>query len=361
VTLLDRYEAGVADGRWVADPAQRAALLPLDRLYRELTERSDSSWLSRWLGPFRRHAPPRGVYLWGGVGRGKTFLMDLFHDSLPEVPRLRMHFHRFMGRVHAEMHRLGEVEDPLALIARDFAEAYDLLCFDEFVVIDIADAMILGRLFQQLFDRGVAIVATSNSAPADLYRDGLQRAKFLPAIAAIKTHCEVHALDSPTDWRLRALTQAPVYHHPDGPAAESALAATFQRLSTARPDPRPDFIIGDRPIPVLRRAGDVIWFHFDALCRGPRAVADYIEIARSFHSVLLSGVPRLDETLEDEARRFVHLVDEFYDRRVKLFVAAATAPETLYQGWKVRFEFARTVSRLTEMQSEHYLGQPHQP
>lgn len=361
MSLIARYEAGIGEGRWTDDPAQRAALQPLERLHRELSSRSEGAWFSRWLGPFRRQAAPRGVFLWGGVGRGKTFLMDLFHDSLPELPRLRMHFHRFMGRVHAELHRLGEVEDPLALIARDFADAYDLLCFDEFVVIDIADAMILGRLFQQLFERGVAVVATSNSAPAELYREGLQRAKFLPAIAAIEAHCEVHALDSPTDWRLRALTQAPVYHHPDGPAAEAALAASFQRLTTTQADPRPEFIVEDRPIAVRRRAGDVIWFHFDALCRGPRAVADYIEIARSFHSVLLSGVPLLTEAMEDEARRFVHLVDEFYDRRVKLFIAAEVPPEALYQGFRVRFEFARTVSRLTEMQSEHYLAQPHQP
>jgi len=356
-TPLARYQAGVAAGAWTDDAAQRLALRQLTRIHEALKHRAEPSW---WQRLWSRTPPaPRGLYLWGGVGRGKTFVMDLFFDGLPTARKLRLHFHRFMGRVHAELGALKDQEDPLALVAAQFAERAQVLCFDEFFVSDIADAMLLGRLLEHLFARGVVLVATSNVRPDLLYRDGLQRARFLPAIAAIQQHCEVLELASTQDYRLRALSQAEVYHTPLGAAAEQALAEAFDRLATAAPDARASLSVNSREIPMLRRAGDLIWFHFDALCRGPRAAADYIEIAQSFPSVLLSGVPVFGAQDDNEARRFVHLIDEFYDRSVKLILSAAASPDALYRGPGLRAEFERTRSRLIEMQSQDYLGREH--
>lgn len=354
---LGRYQAGVAAGAWSDDAAQRLALKQLTRIHEALKPRAERGWWQRlWSAP---PPPLRGLYLWGGVGRGKTFLMDLFFDGLPTARKQRLHFHRFMGRVHAELREVKDQEDPLAVVAAHFAERVRVLCFDEFFVSDIADAMLLGRLLEHLYARGVVLVATSNVRPDLLYKDGLQRARFLPAIAAIERHCEVLELASAQDYRLRALTQAEVYHTPLGAAAETALAQAFGRLATAAPDPRPALSVNGRDIPLLRRAGDLIWFHFDALCRGPRAASDYIEIAQSFPTVLLSGVPVFGAGDDNEARRFVHLIDEFYDRSVKLILSADAAPVALYRGDRLRPEFERTCSRLIEMQSEAYLGREH--
>ncbi len=353
MTPLQAFDARVAAGDSSDDPAQRRALAALTRIYDEIEAGRSRSWLQRAI---QGRVTARGLYLWGGVGRGKTFLMDLFFDQLP-VDGGRLHFHRFMGRVHAELARLSEVEDPLQRVAQQLADEARVWCLDEFVVSDIGDAMILGRLLKHLFAQGVTLVTTSNTQPNQLYRNGLQRAQFLPAIALIEQHCEVLELVSAQDYRLRALTQASVYHTPLGATAEAALERAFARLAPCANDPRAAIVINGRDVPVKRRADDVIWFTFDALCRGPRSAADYIEIAQTFSTVLLSDVPVFDVLSENEAKRFVHLIDEFYDRRIKLLLSAAASPVALYRGERIRAEFERTASRLIEMQSEAYLAE----
>jgi cell division protein ZapE len=358
------YAAGVAAGRWSDDPVQRAALLEFDRLHAALAmqanpPRSLFGRLQHRFGGRQRPSSPRGIYLWGGVGRGKTFLVDLFYEQLPITAKRRVHFHRFMGEVHAQLRALGERQDPLVDVAAAFAAELRVLCLDEFFVSDIGDAMILARLLDQLFARGVVLVTTSNSEPAQLYRDGLQRARFLPAIALLEKHCVLHRMDSHNDYRLRALTQAPIYHHPLGTDADAALAGIYQRLTAEAVADSEPLVINERVIPAVERAEGVAWFEFAALCEGPRSVADYIEIARDFHTVLLAGVPQFDSRSENEARRFVNLVDEFYDRNVNLILSAAVPLIALYRGERLRGEFERTQSRLIEMQSEAYLARAH--
>jgi cell division protein ZapE len=249
--------------------------------------------------------------------------------------------------------------DPLLKIAGDLAQKVRVLCFDEFFVSDIADAMILGRLMEGLFAHGVTLVATSNVAPDDLYKDGLQRDRFLPAIAAIKSHVSVLKLDGPVDYRLRALTHAEIYHHPSDAAAEANLARWFEELAQGAGTKNRDLDLNGRPVRARRSADGVAWFDFAALCEGPRAAADYIELAKMYHSVIVSRVPQLTRETEDAARRFITLVDEFYDRGVNLILAGAVPLEQLYAGEKLQFEFRRTLSRLKEMQSEEYLARPH--
>ncbi len=353
------YAEGVAAGRWSEDPAQRAALVEFDRLYAELQQPLAQGWLDRVRG--RPLAPTRGLYLWGGVGRGKTFLVDLFFEHLPITGKRRVHFHRFMGEVHGRLRALGERPDPLLDIAADLAADLRVLCLDEFFVSDIGDAMILGRLLEALFARGVSLVTTSNTVPAQLYRDGLQRARFLPAIALIERHCVVHRMASDNDYRLRTLTQAPVYHHPLDAAAARALEDFYERLTQDTVRDGAPLTINDREIATVDCCDGVAWFDFAALCEGPRSVADYIEIARDFHTVLLAGVPRFGPADDNAARRFVHLVDEFYDRNVNLILSAAAPLAELYRGDKLAHEFQRTGSRLIEMQSEAYLAREHKP
>jgi cell division protein ZapE len=353
-----RYDAAVRAGERTDDPAQRAALVSLDRIAREVRARADAPLSERIARLFGRHKRVKGLYLWGGVGRGKTFLMDLLHESMPPELCVRLHFHRFMGRVHGELAKIRDRQDPLEEVAKRFAER-PLLCLDEFFVQDIA--MILSALLKHLMRAGATLVTTSNIPPKELYRDGLQRAKFLPAIARIERNCEVLKLDSPTDYRLRALTAAPVYHAPAGPAADEALAALFARVAPGTAKDAGEIAINHRAIAIRRRADGVAWFDFDALCEGPRAVADYIEIAKSFNTVLVSNVPRFDAFRDDAARRFVHLVDELYDRNVNLALSAAVPILELYAGERLALEFQRTQSRLLEMQSEEYLAREHRP
>ncbi|HJU25523.1 MAG TPA: cell division protein ZapE [Rhodanobacteraceae bacterium] len=353
-TPSQSYAQGVAAREWQDDPAQRAALGEFDRLREQLLA-AHGDWWSR----FRGRTAPEGIYLWGAVGRGKTMLMDLFAQSLPPGMVQRAHFHAFMLDVHARLRRLGGHRDPLREVAAQLAEHARVLCLDEFMVQDIGDAMILGNLLRAMFHRGVALVSTSNTAPQDLYRGGLQRARFEPAIALIERHCRVLQLVSPHDWRLRALTRERVYLTPPGPQAERMLAALFDNLAGGPVQQGGVLRINDRDIPVRRACAQAAWFDFAALCEGPRSSADYIELAREFPAILISEVPQFTPLGEDAARRFVQLIDELYDRRVKLALSAATPAVELYDGRRLRAEFARTASRLVEMQSTAYLAEAH--
>jgi cell division protein ZapE len=365
--LRAAYDAALARHGHRSDPAQLHAIARLDALAHRLraSARGDGTGvLSRWLGRLRgtaaSHDAGNGVYLWGGVGRGKTFLMDLFHAHVG-VPARREHFHRLMKDVHARLHELRDTADPLERVATDVAAGTRVLCLDELFVSDIADAMLLAGLFGGLRARGVTLVFTSNLPPAELYRDGLQRQRFLPAIALIEGHCEVINVDAGADYRLRQLEKAPLYLDADAPATQQQLLDRFADLAgTAGPAPGAIRIEG-RDIPCVARADEVIWFDFASLCEGPRSQADYVELAREFHTVLVSGVPRMDAVQDNAARRFIALVDEFYDRGVKLVIAAHAGIDDLYAGERLRFEFARTRSRLTEMQTHEYLARPHRP
>lgn len=340
------------------DAAQRAALREFARMEAALSGGAGGvrRWL-RFLDPGRPGVA--GLYLWGGVGRGKSFLMDGFFEYSAAAPKRRAHFHRFMQEVHHDLKRLQGTADPLDAVAARVAGEARLLCLDEFQVTDIGDAMIMQRLLEGLLARGVALVTTSNTAPAELYLHDLQRARFLPAIALIERRLVVHRMDAGTDYRQRVLEKAGVWHQPLDAAAEAAMQDAFVRLA-GEPGQAGALLIEGRPVPARRTAGGVAWFDFAALCDGPRAQADYIELARRFHTVLLSGVPRFQATGEsDRMRRFTWLVDEFYDRRVKLVVAARCEPAGLYEAVARTPEHERTASRLVEMQTHRYLGEAH--
>ena len=356
------YQREIDRGHRVEDAAQRAVLPVLDRIHAQLVERADDGVFTRFLTHFRAVPPVRGLYLHGGVGRGKTFLIDLLYETLPGKRKLRLHFHRFIGRIHDALRDFAGESDPLKLIARRFAAEAQLFCLDECFVNDIGDAMILGEFLTHLFDAGATLVTTSNLPPQRLYEHGLQRARFLPAIALIERHCDIVELASPTDHRLRALTQASVYHI-NASQADAAMARMFDDVAPDAGVREQPLRINDRDIPTRVRADGVCWFEFAALCEGPRAVADYIEIARSHNTVFLSNIPQFDSSqrLEDAAKRFIHLVDEFYDRNINLVVSAAAPPQSLYRGQRHNHEFARTASRLIEMQSAAYLAREHRP
>lgn len=360
-----RYLEGVAAHRWESDPTQLALLPEFDRMHAALcAEPANGNGLFGRLKSLLGNDPPEavpGLYLWGTVGRGKTFLMDLFVASLPHGVALRRHFHRFMGEVHESLRGLGEQQSPLVEVAAGIAGRCRVLCLDEFLVNDIGDAMILSNLLDALFARGVTLVTTSNTAPANLYRDGLQRARFLPAIALIEQRCHVVEMASSRDWRLRALTQAPVYLTPPGAEAHRALARIFASQANGNVQEDGVLHINSRGIPFHKRADNILWFDFAALCEGPRAVADYIALAKAGPAIIVSNVPQFTVYSEDAAKRFVQLVDEFYDRHVKLVLSAAAPITELYDGERLRAEFGRTESRLIEMQSEEYLALPHRP
>jgi cell division protein ZapE len=361
---LQKYEEQLTRSGFFDDPAQREVAGLLDELYRAFVarERLHASRLRRALrvlGIGAEPAPVRGLYLWGTVGRGKTLLMDLFYECLPEDVRLRMHFHRFMQRVHHQLTSLAGTPNPLQKVAERFASEASVLCFDEFAVSDIGDAMILAELLAELFRRGVTLVATSNVEPDKLYENGLQRRRFLPAIELIRQHTLIHQVGGDVDYRLRVLERAEIYHVPLDAGAERSLAQSFDALAPETPRDDVDLEIEGRMIRARRVAEDVAWFNFSDLCEGPRSQNDYIELSRIFHAVLISGVPRFNTRSEDAARRFISLVDEFYDHGVKLIVSAEAEPASLYGGERLRFEFERTVSRLLEMQSHDYLARSH--
>jgi cell division protein ZapE len=349
------YRRSLESRGFVPDPAQWRAVERLQRLFEEWSE-----YKARRSNALRRllvkPSLPKGVYLWGGVGRGKSFLMDAFYLCVPLVRKRRVHFHHFMREIHRELDEVKGAEDPIAEVAARTARRYRLVCFDEFHVADIADAMILGRYLAQALERGVEFVMTSNYHPDRLYADGLQRERFLPAIELLKSRLDVLEVDNGTDYRRLKMERLKVYH--TGPRAETELERIFGEIADVAEERHPLDVEGRR-IPYRKRAGGVVWFDFAVLCGGPRSYADYVDLAKRFHSVLLSGVPRLSAKQADAARRFTWLVDVFYDDRVKLVVSAETPPESIFgEGGDAKTaaaEFQRTVSRLHEMQSAEYL------
>lgn len=364
--LLSRYRAEIERSGYAFDPAQAGALERMEPLYAALTAepaqvraRGLRGLLRRLGGGAEVPSLPAGYYLFGGVGRGKTFVVDLFYEALADVPAWRIHFHQFMQFVHAGLKRAGEVEDPLKVVAGEIGTRARVVVLDEFHVTDITDAMLLGRLLEALSAGRVTILTTSNDHPRDLYAGGLQRERFVPAIEHILGRFEVIGFDGDVDYRLRQLTEAPVYHVPADAAADAALAAQFETLSRGRGGEGGEIEIDGRRIPARRRAEHMAWFGFDAVCRGPRSTRDYIELARRFETILISGVPVFGAADDDAARRFMNMVDEFYDRRVKLILSAAAEPGGLYAGERLASGFRRTASRLTEMRSEAYLHRAH--
>ncbi len=363
MTPLQRYRNDLSRADFGHDAAQERAVHHLQQLYEELNrpEMEKSGLLGWFFKSPRGHEPVIGLYMWGGVGRGKTYLMDAFYECLTVPLKMRMHFHSFMRLIHGNLKQIKDAADPLQIVANDITREARVLCFDEFHVADITDAMLLGRLLEHLFQRGVTLVATSNEAPDDLYSGGLQRERFVPAIELIKRHTRVLHVDNGIDYRLRVLEHAEIYHCPLDDSAHSSLAASFRQLAPEAANHPGAIAILERRIATLAEADCVVWFEFQALCGGPRSAADYNEIAMIYHTVLLSNIPVLQAQRDDEARRFITLVDEFYDRNVKLIVSAAAQPEALYQGERLAKPFRRTVSRLAEMRTTQYLARRHLP
>ncbi|MCC5880490.1 MAG: AFG1 family ATPase [Idiomarina sp.] len=366
MTPNELYQRDLESEGFSYDPAQEAAVGHLQRLYDDLIKTQPvirGGMLGKLKGVFSKHpkCTIKGLYFWGGVGRGKTYLVDTFYNALPFERKMRIHFHRFMQRVHDELKLLKGQSDPLPKIAETFAREARVICFDEFFVQDITDAMLLGTLMQELFKRGVVLVATSNIVPDDLYKNGLQRQRFVPAIELIKSNCEIVNVDNGIDYRMRTLTQAEIYHSPLDDAADKNLITYFNQLA---PDHQAHSVdkpitINHREIPTRMEADDVAMFEFNALCGGPRSQHDYMEISRLYHAVLLANVHQMGEKSDDMARRFIALVDEFYERNVKLIISADVPLKELYAGGRLSFEFKRTISRLQEMQSHEYLAREH--
>ena len=366
-----RYQLALNEGTHQPDDVQREAVNRLDTIYQELTakpaEGEQSSGLKAALGRLlgkkepQTHAPVRGLYMWGGVGRGKTWLMDLFYLSLPGTRKQRLHFHRFMLRVHEELTALQGKSDPLEIVADRFKAETDVLCFDEFFVSDITDAMLLGGLMKALFARGITLVATSNIPPDELYRNGLQRARFLPAIDAIKQHCDIMNVDAGVDYRLRTLTQAHLWLSPLNDETTQQMDKLWLALAGAKREHAPKLEINHRPLQTLGVENQTLAVSFATLCVDARSQHDYIALSRLFHTVMLLNVPVMTPLMESEARRFIALVDEFYERHVKLVVSAEVPLYEVYKGERLKFEFQRCLSRLQEMQSEEYLKLQHMP
>lgn len=353
---LNHYRNLTGKGGFFPDPDQETVIKALDVLWHALQRQRHPTILDK----IRRNRPETvpGLYIWGTVGRGKTWLMDLFYEHLPVERKQRIHFHRFMQRIHGSIRDQGQIRDPLPRIAADWSQKCSVLCLDEFFVTDIADAMLLGGLLEALFLNGVTLVTTSNTAPDGLYQDGLQRAKFLPAIELIKQHTRVIELSGKTDFRLRILEQSEIFHHPLDESADRVMTESFNRMA-AECELNHDLDINGRNFHARRRGDGVIWFEFNELCEKPRGTGDFIEIARAFNTVVISNMPQLGEDDANAARRFVNMVDEFYDRNVKLLISADAPIKELYRGRQLEFEFQRTISRLIEMQSLDYLARPH--
>ncbi|HSG22356.1 MAG TPA: cell division protein ZapE [Azonexus sp.] len=356
--MLEAYEALLATRGYVADAAQMTAATALQNLYTSLLyfKVDRSSTFKRLLSPPK---PPQGIYFWGGVGRGKSFLMDCFYDSVPYRRKRRIHFHAFMQQIHRDLDKYKGEQDPMLKVAEQIAREVRLLCFDEFHVSDIADAMILGRLLDGLFAKGVILVMTSNYPPSMLYPNGLHRESFLPTIALLQKNLDVFEVEAGIDYRLRTLEQVEIYHFPADADAEKKMRDYFRMVAGGEGKKGGSIEVLGRQIETVRRGNGVIWFDFKTLCGGPRSQNDYLEIARSYHTVLLSHIPRMTVSQSSEARRFTWLIDVFYDHKVKLISTADCAPEELYVEGTQASEFTRTVSRMTEMHSREYLALPH--
>lgn len=364
MTPSELYQKRLSTETFDADPAQQQAVIRFDHLQAALVKKHQAGKPAiHHLRRLFRHRPEpvRGIYLWGGVGRGKTWMMDLFYDTLPFPQKIRLHFHHFMRAIHDQLSLLKGQQNPLKLIARNFAKRYHILCLDEFHVADITDAMLLYGLLEALFQEGVCLVATSNQPPDELYKNGLQRDRFLPAIKLIKQHTTQVFMDGDIDHRLRLLEKADTWYDAAHPDSQRQLRARFEELAPCEGSENLRLRINYRTLETILCADDVAWFSFQTLCAGPRASADYIEIARRFHTLFISDVPVMNETSDDLALRFVNMIDEFYDRNLKLIISAAAGPEALYQGQQLAFEFQRTASRLEEMRSHAYLQRPHKP
>ena len=368
---LAAFRAQIRDGSLHPDPVQRLAVEKLQSLHHALNDYRPASGIAGWRARFgltrRRDPAPQGLYLFGGVGRGKSMLMDLFFETAPVERRQRVHFHRFMLDAHDFMHRWrqenaggkGKDDDPIPPLAADIAERAWLLCFDEFHVVDVADAMILGRLFTALFDHGVVVVATSNWAPDDLYKDGLNRARFLPFIDLLKERLDVLELSGETDYRLARVVGMQVYHHPLNGAALKALEQAFHDLTDDATGAPCTLDLKGRHLDIPRAAKGVAWFSFEELCDRPLGAADYLALATHYHTVIVAGVPVMGEAMRNQAKRFMTLIDALYEHKVNAIIAAEGPPEALYTKGTGAVEFNRTVSRLMEMQSADYLAAPH--
>lgn len=361
--LLSRYQADIKAGKLQPDPFQKAVIHLLQRLYNQLIEQEQiparRSFFDKLFSPTAKAnaSTPKGLYIWGDVGRGKTHLVNYFYHLLPIENKLRLHFHRFMQLVHEELEKLHYVSDPLQHVAQHFAAKAQVLCLDEMLVNDITDAMLLGRLFKYLLEQKTVLVITSNTPPHKLYQNGLQREKFLPAIQLIEQNTEVIELAGQLDYRLQTMTENEMYLDAKNSQTDKKLQQAFASLAGIElHSDRTDIIINKRRIPVIRWADSVVWLHFNTLCSTARSAADYHQIGIFFRTVIISQIPVMNDAMEDSARRFITLIDTLYDLHTNLIISANAEPEQLYQGKKLSFEFKRTASRLREMQTPEYIA-----
>lgn len=352
-----RYQQALDSGQFSPDPEQAKAVAELQRIWQELIEFEKQA--SGFFAFLRKPVQPKGVYMWGGVGRGKTWLMDNFYESVLTPRKKRLHFHHFMQYVHAELNKLSGKQNPLDIVADQICKDSIVICFDEFFVTNVTDAMVLGNLFQKLFTRGITLVATSNIEPDGLYKNGIHRDRFLPTIDMVNQNCVILNVDSGVDYRLRVLKQSELFKSPLNAEHEQWIQSRFERLTSGQTVSQQPIIINQREVINLGHSEDVLWCDFTELCKRPRSPADYIEIANRYNTVLISNVPLLDDVLNDATRRFIYLVDEFYDRSVKLILTSHDRLIDIYQGERMAFEIERTRSRLLEMQSEDYLNKAH--
>ncbi|MCL6248131.1 cell division protein ZapE [Acinetobacter sp. ANC 4945] len=357
ISPAERYAQALASGQFLPDQEQAQAVHELDRVWQELIQRFKAS--KKAFRRFRRQTAPKGVYMWGGVGRGKTWLMDQFYDSVPFRRKTRMHFHHFMQYVHRELNKLSGQRNPLDLVADQIYKEAVVICFDEFFVSNVTDAMILSDLFQKLFTRGITLVATSNIAPDGLYKNGIHRDRFIPTIEMVKKNCVILNVDSGVDYRLRVLKQAQLFKSPLTHEHKLWMAQRFTALTQTQTVSQEPIIINQRIVENIGHTEDVLWCEYSELCLKPRSPADFIEIANIYNTVLVSNVPHMTDYLSEGTRRFIYLVDEFYDRGVKLLLTSEDTIIELYQGEKLAFEIERTRSRLLEMQSDEYLHTSH--
>lgn len=357
ISPAERYAQALASGQFLPDQEQAQAVHELDRVWQELIQRFKAS--KKAFRRFRRQTAPKGVYMWGGVGRGKTWLMDQFYESVPFRRKTRMHFHHFMQYVHRELNKLSGQRNPLELVADQIYKEAVVICFDEFFVSNVTDAMILSDLFQKLFTRGITLVATSNIAPDGLYKNGIHRDRFIPTIEMVKKNCVILNVDAGVDYRLRVLKQAQLFKSPLTHEHKLWMAQRFTALTQTQVQSQEPILINNRIVETIGHTEDVLWCEYSELCLKPRSPADFIEIANIYNTVLVSNVPHLTDYLSEGTRRFIYLVDEFYDRGVKLLLTSEDSIIDIYQGEKLAFEIERTRSRLLEMQSDDYLQTSH--